>query len=99
MLVDKEGDDISKSSNFERHRLLIQEKAQHFKDNELLVHIKYFIVNEHEPRKWKNGLIRDIGSNFLIVYDPKINREEIVFFLEVQEMVQYTDAKKEGDGK
>lgn len=44
--------------------------------------------------KFLNGLIKEIGADFLIMED-RIMKRTIVFFIEIREMEPFTEARRE----
>ena len=66
---------------------LIERKANFYKDNNKQVHIKL------DNGKFRNGFIKYIGIDFLIIQDFE-NKEWTLFFLEIFDIEDYREKEE-----
>jgi hypothetical protein len=68
----------------------ITKKAEFYKKQQIFTHIGL------NNGKFYNGLIQEVGSDFLIIHD-RILGEMPVFFIEISSIEPYNKIKKEGN--
>ena len=68
----------------EKNNQLIQRKINFYKDSNKWVHITL------EDGKFRNGLIKYIGADFILIDDLE-NREWTIFFLEIVNVEEYRE--------
>jgi len=61
---------------------VLKSKVNYFFENKIPVHVTY------QRGYWKNGKIKEIGTDFFLI-DEFLEGERVIFFLEIEKIEEY----------
>lgn len=74
------------------HVLLLQKKVKFYYDNQTRVHVTF--KREKDGSKWRRGYIKEISSDFFILWEDYLKQDIPVFFIQIDEVEKFIPPKE-----